>query len=152
MALSCADTRSASRGVRYTSRVAVSPDDTRIPTVAVVDDDPTVTVILSRILEASGYAVQLHGSGEALLAALPASASDVICLDMGLPGIDGLETLSRLTQRGSTIPVILFTASADEVREQALAAGAFRCVSKTGGWAELRAAVDVALASRRTGS
>lgn len=129
----------------------MSLDGTRIPTVAVVDDDQTVTIVLSRILEGSGYAVQLHGSGEALLAALPETACDAICLDMGLPGIDGLETLTRLTQRGSTIPVILFTASADDVREQAMATGAFACVSKTGGWSELRAAVDAAL-TRRKGS
>lgn len=116
--------------------------------MAVVDDDPTVTVILSRILDSCGYAVQLHGSGEELLAAVPHTTYGAICLDMGLPGIDGLETLSRLTRSGVRTPVILFTASAEDVRDQALAAGAFRCVSKTGGWSELRAAVTDALAPR----
>lgn len=128
--------------------MAVSPEDTRIPTVAVVDDDPTVTIILSRILGASGYAVAVHVSGEDLLDAVSARRYDAICLDLGLPGIDGLETLTRLTQQGHTTPVILFTASADDVRDQALAAGAFACVSKTGGWGDLRSAVSDALASR----
>ena len=116
--------------------------------VAVVDDDPTVIIILTRILEASGYAVQVHGSGEALLETADSHTYDVVCLDLGLPGIDGLETLARFTQAGNRTPVILFTASADEVREQAMAAGAFRCVSKTGGWGELRAAVAQALQGR----
>lgn len=128
--------------------MAVSSGDTRIPTVAVVDDDPTVTIILSRILEASGYTVLVQGSGEDLLDAIATQTYDVICLDLGLPGIDGLETLARLTARRSTTPVILFSASADDVRDQAMASGAFACVSKTGGWGELRAAVDAALASR----
>jgi DNA-binding response OmpR family regulator len=113
--------------------------------VVVVDDDATVTVVLTRILDAAGWAVRVCDSGEDLLGSLPLVDCDVICLDMGLPGIDGLETLARLIQAGVRTPVILFTASAGDVRDQALAAGAFACVSKTGGWSELRAAVDAAI-------
>lgn len=116
--------------------------------MAVVDDDPTVTIMVSRILAHAGYAVQVYTSGEALLAAAATVPLDVICLDLSLPGIDGLETLTRLTQAGSTTPVILFTASAPEIAERAAAAGAFACVSKTGGWGELRAAISEALGRR----
>ena len=69
----------------------------------------------------------------------------MICLDLTLPGIDGLETLRRLHSSVPGLPVILFTASADVVRDEALAAGAFACVDKTGGWNELRAEVQRAL-------
>lgn len=123
-----------------------SPASTPAQTVGIVDDDPTVIVMLRRILAHSGYRVQVYTSGEALLDATDAAVLDVICLDLSLPGLDGLETLARFKQTGATTPVILFTASAPDVAERARAAGAWACVSKTGGWAELRAAIAGALA------
>lgn len=115
------------------------------PLVAVVDDDPTVIAILSRVLAADGYQVQVYTSGEALLDDAPSRPLDVICLDMSLPGLDGLQTLARLRAAGANAPTILFTASADERAGEAAAAGAFACVSKTAGWGELRALVRQAL-------
>ena len=115
-------------------------------TVAVVDDDSTSTVLLSRILTRAGCAVIVYESGEELLEQLASSRPDVICLDKELPGIDGLETLRRLHSIEPGLPVILFSASADAVRDKAIAAGAFACVDKTGGWNELREAIDRAVA------
>jgi CheY-like chemotaxis protein len=115
-------------------------------TVAVVDDDSTSTVLVSRILSRAGYTVIVHESGEALLEQLATSRPDVVCLDIELPGIDGLETLRRLHAIEPGLPVIFFSASADAVRDEALGAGAFACVDKTGGWNELRGAIDRALA------
>ena len=111
-------------------------------TVAVVDDDSTSTALLSRILSRAGFAVIVYESGEELLEQLATSRPDVICLDVELPGIDGLETLRRLKTVEPYLPVILFSASADAVRDKALSAGAFACVDKTGGWNELRAAIE----------
>ena len=110
-------------------------------TVAVVDDDPTCTMMLDRILSRAGYQVTVFTSGEALIAALPANPLDIVCLDLSLPGIDGIETLRRLAAAHPAVPVILFTASADAVRAEAMAAGAFDVVAKTGVWKELIAAV-----------
>ena len=111
-------------------------------TVAVVDDDSTSTALLSRILSRAGFTVIVYESGEELLEQLATSRPDVICLDVELPGIDGLETLRRLQAVEPHLPVILFSASADAVRDKALGAGAFACVDKTGGWNELRAAIE----------
>ena len=111
-------------------------------TVAVVDDDSTSTVLLDRILSRAGFTVLVYESGEELLEQLATSRPDVICLDVELPGIDGLETLRRLQSIEPHLPVILFSASADAVRDEALGAGAFACVDKTGGWNELRAAIE----------
>ena len=116
-------------------------------TVAVVDDDSTSTVLLSRILTRAGCTVIVYDSGEKLLEQLASSRPDVICLDMELPGIDGLETLRRLHSIEPGLPVILFSASADAVRDEAIAGGAFACVDKTGGWNELRGAIEKALDS-----
>ncbi len=113
-----------------------------------MDDDPTVTVLVGRILSSQGHDVRVFTSGEALLEAVADTGLDLICLDLSLPGIDGLETLERLNSGGVTIPVILFTASASEIADRARAAGAVACVSKTGGWAELRTAVQAALEGR----
>ena len=65
-------------------------------TVAVVDDDSTATTLLSRILSRAGYTVVVFTSGEELLQQPSLSEVDIVCLDQGLPGIDGLETLRRL--------------------------------------------------------
>ncbi|MGC4085129.1 MAG: response regulator [Vicinamibacterales bacterium] len=116
--------------------------------MAVVDDDPTVTMMLSRILSRSGYDVQVFTSGEAILAASPGQVH-VICLNLSLPGIDGFETLARLKQAGSTTPVILFSASASGIAERAKTAGAFACVSKTGAWEELKRTIAAAMDATR---
>jgi len=111
-------------------------------TVAVVDDDPTATTLLSRILTRAGYTVVVITSGEELLHEPRLSEFDIVCLDQGLPGVDGLETLRRLRSIKPSLPVILFSASADAIRDEARAAGAVESVDKTGGWNELRLAIE----------
>lgn len=117
-------------------------------TVAVVDDDPTCSIMLDRIFSRSGYGVVVFPSGEAFLEAVPTLTADVVCLDMGLPGMTGLETLRALRLAASTLPVVLFSAAADEIHKDAMAAGAFACVPKTGAWTELRLAVASAIEQR----
>jgi len=125
-----------------------SPAAERTPLVAVVDDDRMCTMMLDRILTRAGYAVRVFASGEEVLDAAGTTTFDAICVDMSLQGIDGIETISRLKQAGGNTPAILFSASADEVRERALAAGATACVAKSGAWDELRAAIAEAIAAR----
>jgi CheY-like chemotaxis protein len=115
------------------------------PSVAVVDDDPTCTLVLERVLARGGYAVTVYPSGEAILAALATTSHIAVCLDLSLPGIDGLETLRRIKTTRPSLPVIVFTASADDVGPEALAAGAFACVPKAGAWSELTEAVRRAI-------
>jgi len=125
------------------------PADPAARTVAVVDDDSTCTVVLDRILSRAGYRVAVFTSGEDVLAAVVASepVPDAVCLDLSLPGIDGMETLRRLKALVPSLPVIVFTASADERASEVLAAGAFACVAKTGDWVtltdEIRRAIRV---------
>lgn len=98
-------------------------------------------MLAERILAREGYQVAVYPSGEALLAVLDGSHHSAICLDLSLPGIDGLTTLREIKRRRPQLPVILLTASADDVRAEALAAGAIACVSKAGAWSELRTVV-----------
>ena len=79
-------------------------DSTETPRrmVAVADDDPTCSLMLDRIFSRSGYAVVTFGSGEELLEAVGTQSLDVVCLDMGLPGMTGLDTPPQC--RGRSAP------------------------------------------------
>src|ERR1700722_20835280 len=66
--------------------------------VLVVDDEPGIRQSLSGVLQDEGYEVQAAGSGEACLDTLGRSVFDLVILDIWLPGIDGLETLSHVQE------------------------------------------------------
>src|ERR1019366_3123632 len=70
----------------------------RTARVLIVDDEPGIRQSLSGVLEDEGYEVQAVGSGEACLDTLGRSVFDLVILDIWLPGIDGLETLSRIQE------------------------------------------------------
>jgi DNA-binding response OmpR family regulator len=95
--------------------------------VLVVDDDPDLVLGLRVRLEAMGYDVAGASDAEVASAAIAGAAPDVIILDLGLPGEDGLSFLSRLRGGGgetATIPVIVLTAGDESWRAPSLAAGA----------------------------
>ncbi|HTS15852.1 MAG TPA: response regulator, partial [Candidatus Sulfotelmatobacter sp.] len=60
-------------------------------TVLVVDDEPRIAQLARDYLEHAGYAVLVAADGEAALATARRSHPDLIVLDIGLPGIDGLD-------------------------------------------------------------
>ena len=64
----------------------------------VVDDEPGIRQSLKGVLEDEGYTVATAESGEACLAALPGGAFELILLDIWLPGIDGMDVLSRIQE------------------------------------------------------
>ena len=66
--------------------------------VLVVDDEPAIRQSLSGVLEDEGYAVESAESGEACLAALPGGNFELVLLDIWLPGMDGMEVLSRIQE------------------------------------------------------
>jgi two-component system response regulator MprA len=78
--------------------------------VLVVDDDRSVRDALSRALRLEGYTVELAATGGDALAALALEAADVVVLDVGLPGLDGLETCRLIRAKGDTVPVLMLTA------------------------------------------
>lgn len=66
--------------------------------VLVVDDEPGIRESLSGVLEDEGYEVEAVGDGEACLARLSERPFDAVLLDVWLPGIDGMETLTRIQE------------------------------------------------------
>jgi len=77
--------------------------------ILVVDDEAGVRSSLSAILADDGYDVEAVGSGEEALAALAARRFELVLLDVWLPGADGLETLERIREGDTEIPVVMIS-------------------------------------------
>jgi DNA-binding response OmpR family regulator len=82
--------------------------------ILVVDDDLLFRRSLAFLLEQAGYQVQMAASAEAALTLVAAAPPDLVLLDVGLPGMDGLEALRRIR---AAVPVILVTARRREIDE-----------------------------------
>jgi two-component system, OmpR family, response regulator MprA len=78
--------------------------------ILVVDDDAPIRRMLDRTLSAEGYAVETAADGGEALAAVERSTPDLLVLDVGLPGVDGLVVSRRLRAKGLAVPVLLLTA------------------------------------------
>ena len=93
--------------------------------ILLVEDDPMIGDAVSTALKDAAYAVDWVNDGNAAAHTLELGDHEVVLLDLGLPGKDGLEVLRRLRQSGSSLPVIIITAR-DEVasRIQGLDLGA----------------------------
>jgi two-component system response regulator MprA len=78
--------------------------------ILVVDDDAPIRRMLDRTLSAEGYAVETAADGGAALAAVERSTPDLVVLDVGMPGVDGLAVSRRLRAKGLSVPVLLLTA------------------------------------------
>jgi two-component system, OmpR family, response regulator MprA len=120
--------------------------------ILVVDDDPAVSAALDRALRLDGYEVATAADGHAALESLSSSAPDAVVLDLGLPGIDGIEVCRRLRSAGDDTPVLMLTAR-DAVHDRVLGldAGADDYVVKPFALAELQARLR-ALLRRRPGN
>jgi two-component system response regulator FixJ len=89
-------------------------------TVVIVDDDPAVCAALRLSFELDGLSVITFPSAEAMLAAPALPGKGCIVLDYRLPGLDGLELLTRLRERGFTLSAVLITtAPPPAVRQRA---------------------------------
>jgi len=85
----------------------------RASRVLVVDDDPTVSDVVRRYLERDGFVVESTADGAATLAAAAARPPDLVVLDLGLPGLDGLEVCRQLRSHGP-VPIVMLTARGSE--------------------------------------
>ncbi|MBC8403400.1 MAG: sigma-54-dependent Fis family transcriptional regulator, partial [Candidatus Marinimicrobia bacterium] len=83
--------------------------------IHIIDDEKEIRYTLKKMFEISGYDVATFSSGETALPVIMRDHPDVIILDLHLPGMDGLEILSRLKQLDSEIEVIMITGYADVV-------------------------------------
>ena len=83
-------------------------------TVLVVDDEPRIVELARDYLEHAGFGVIVATDGPSALTAVRVRKPDVLVLDLGLPGMDGLD-VARTIRRDSTMPIIMLTARDDEL-------------------------------------
>ena len=119
--------------------------------VLIIDDDRRLRAALRRALTLAGYEVDMVADGEAGLARIVDSPPDAVVLDLGLPGLDGLDVCRSLRGRGDRVPVLMLTArDAVEDRIDGLDAGADDYLVKPFDVGELAARLRALL--RRTGA
>lgn len=117
--------------------------------ILVVDDEPPIRRLLRTTLAAQDYRVEEAADGEAALDFLKRNPVDLIVLDLGLPGMDGLEVVRRLRAGGNVTPIIILSSRDDEAgKVAALDLGADDYVSKPFGAEELSARIRAALRHR----
>jgi DNA-binding response OmpR family regulator len=121
-------------------------------TVLLAEDDNAIAEPLSRALEREGHVVTVCMDGPATLHTALAGGNQLLVLDLGLPGMDGLEVCRRLRAAHSPLPVLMLSARHDEVDYVVgLDAGADDYVGKPFRLAELLARVRALLRRGSTG-
>jgi DNA-binding response OmpR family regulator len=83
-------------------------------TILVVDDEPKIATLARDYLEHAGFAVLTASDGTSALTTIRQRRPDLVVLDLGLPGLDGLD-VTRELRRDSTIPIVMLTARDDEL-------------------------------------
>jgi DNA-binding response OmpR family regulator len=81
-----------------------------MPRVLVVDDDRSIRDALERGLRLEGFDVSAVASGEEALAVADSNPTDVVVLDVGLAGIDGVEVVRRIRAAGNDVPICILSA------------------------------------------
>ncbi len=114
--------------------------------VLVVDDQPEVRAAAARWLAREGFEVEVAASAEEALSALSRGTPDVVCLDVELPGMNGMEALERMLRLQPGLRVLVL--SGHDEREMGLDAarrGAAGFVGKPFNRSQLGAAVRAAI-------
>jgi len=131
-------------------RTGIRPTGAKVATVLVIEDERHIADIVRIALERDGHRAICVRTGEEGLAELPRHQIALVVLDIGLPGIDGLEVCRRI-RSVSQLPLIMLTARDEESdRVAGLELGADDYVSKPFSPRELAARVKAVL--RRTGA
>ena len=119
--------------------------------VHIVDDDASFRMAMERRLKKAGYEVAVYPSAQELLDRLPdESESGCILLDVRIPGLSGPELQERLSELGSTVPIVFLTGYADtQTTVRAIKRGAEDFLTKPVSSEDLIAAVERALAQHQ---
>jgi DNA-binding response OmpR family regulator len=114
--------------------------------ILVIEDEARLAAFLEKGLRASGYSTTLAADGIAGASLATDHDFDLVILDLGLPGKDGLEVLREVRARGERLPVIILTARDDTVdRVAGLEAGADDYLGKPFHFEELLARIRARL-------
>jgi two-component system, NtrC family, response regulator AtoC len=98
--------------------------------IFVVDDEPTARALMSKWIQKFGYEVRAFSGGEQCLGALDEGPT-AICLDIMMPGLDGIEVLKRIQSIEKELPVIMVTAKDSlELAVKSMKLGAYDYIRK----------------------
>ena len=84
-----------------------------MPHILIVDDEPKILRLVHDFLAAAGFRTSSARSGDEALMRVRTEAPDLVILDLGLPGLDGLD-VTRAIRRSGDLPIIMLTARDDE--------------------------------------
>ena len=118
--------------------------------ILVVDDEADLRATLAEHLAAQGYTVREAADAVAALSSVRHERPDLVLLDVGLPGMNGLEVLRRIRQHDQTIGVIMLTGNQDAaLARSTLQLGAIDYVFKPFEWDRLDRAVTTSMGSKK---
>jgi two-component system alkaline phosphatase synthesis response regulator PhoP len=84
-----------------------------VATILVVDDEPRIVQLVRDYLEHGGFTVLVASDGQAALRTARTGRPDLVVLDLGLPGLNGLD-VARALRRDGEVPIIMLTARTEE--------------------------------------
>lgn len=103
----------------------------RIPAIAVVDDDEDVREALSELMMVEGFGCRVFDGAGSFLERFDHEPFDCLITDIRMPGMSGIDLLEHLRSLGSTLPVIILTSVLDsQCRGRSLALGARAWLTK----------------------
>jgi CheY-like chemotaxis protein len=120
-----------------------------VTTILVVEDDPNQCLLYANEIRGAGYDVITAHDGREALDVVEKARPDLVVMDVSMPGIDGIEAMSRMLAKDHKLPIILNTAYAS-YRESFRSWSADAYVVKSSDLTELKNAIKKVLESRQT--
>lgn len=118
--------------------------------ILVVDHEMWMRDLLANYLTAEGHTVTLAARADEALAAVHRDPPDLVLLDIGLPGADGLEAIRRIRQAAPEVGVIILTGNGDvDLARIGLQLGAVDCLFKPAGLDRLASSVAINIGRAR---
>lgn len=112
-------------------RVSLAARLSKVPVIAIVDDDEAMRDALSELLQVMGFSIRVFDRAAAFLAGSTPDGFDCLITDVRMPGMDGIELQRRLRALGSVLPVVMITSVPDPAtRLRALDGGACAYLAK----------------------
>jgi CheY-like chemotaxis protein len=118
-----------------------------VTTILVVEDDPNQCLLYANEIRAAGYDVITAHDGREALEVVEKTRPDLVVMDVSMPGIDGIEAMSRMLAKDHKLPIILNTAYAT-YRESFRSWSADAYVVKSSDLTELKTTIKKVLESR----
>ena len=78
--------------------------------ILIAEDEPKIAAFIKKGLKRSGFTTDVAANGNVVLEKVLAENFDLLLLDLGLPGKDGMEILREMHQQGSALPIVVVTA------------------------------------------